>query len=120
MRILLLALGLLAANVQAAPTAKHVDAEIDHLLQSLARSGCQFQRNGNWHSAADARKHLQRKRDYIEKRSAIDSTESFIAQAATQSSMSGKTYQVRCGDAPVQSSKSWLMRELEVYRAARD
>ena len=120
MRIFLLAAAMVAGSAQAAPTPRHVDAEIDHLLQALAQSDCQFQRNGSWHDAADARRHLQRKRDYIEKRAAIASTESFIAQAATQSSMSGKSYQVRCGDAPVQSSKSWLMNELRVYRAARD
>ena len=120
MRTLLLAAMMAASPAHAAQTPKNVDAEIDHLLQSLARSGCAFQRNGSWHDAADARKHLQRKRDYIEKRNAIPSTESFIAQAATQSSMSGKTYQVRCGDGPVQSSKSWLLRELDTFRAARD
>lgn len=120
MRALALAAVLFAASAQAAPTPPQVDAEIDHLLQALASSGCQFQRNGSWHPAVEARTHLQRKRDYLEKRTAIASTESFIAQAATRSSMSGKAYQVRCGDAPLQSSQAWLTNELKVYRAARD
>jgi hypothetical protein len=120
MRALALAAVLFAASVQAAPAPRQVDAEIDHLLDALGRSGCQFQRNGSWHAAAEARSHLQRKRDYLKKRDAITSTEGFIAQAATRSSMSGKSYHVRCGDAPMQSSQAWLTNELRVYRAARN
>lgn len=116
MRKLLLCLLIAGGTVHAAAPAV-ADAEIDHLLLALQESGCEFERNGSWHSAADARKHLQRKRDYLEKRKPIVDTESFIAQAATKSSMSGKPYRVRCGAAAAEPSRTWLMRELESYRA---
>ena len=53
---LLLGLSFLA---QAAPS-EHAKAEITGLMNKLANSGCQFQRNGDWHDAGQARAHLQR------------------------------------------------------------
>lgn len=94
-------------------------SEIDALLGVLARSDCQFQRNGSWHGADAARAHLQRKFDYLYKRAAVATAEQFIALAATRSSISGETYFVRCGgDAPV-ASADWLNAKLQQLRAAR-
>lgn len=90
--------------------------EIDHLLTHLQSSGCQFNRNGDWHDAADAAEHLQKKLNYALDKGAITSAEDFIDQAATQSSMSGKAYQVRCAQAAPQPSGQWLREELERYR----
>ena len=108
----------LAAPSQAAP-APAARQEIAHLIGYLTASGCSFQRNGSWHDAAEAAKHLQRKYDYLLKRDLVASREDFIARAASESSLSGKPYQVRCGaNAPV-ASAAWLKAELAKYRAAR-
>jgi len=92
--------------------------EIAHLIGYLTASGCSFQRNGSWHDAAEAAKHLQRKYDYLLKRDQVSTSEEFIARAASESSISGKPYQVRCGgNAPI-ASAAWLKAELAQYRAA--
>ena len=92
--------------------------EIAHLIGYLTASGCSFQRNGSWHDAADAAKHLQRKYNYLQKRDLVATSEDFIARAASESSLSGKPYQVRCsGNAPV-ASAAWLKAELAKYRRA--
>ncbi|HTT11428.1 MAG TPA: DUF5329 domain-containing protein [Burkholderiaceae bacterium] len=93
-------------------------AEIDALLSVLGASSCQFNRNGSWYSPAEARDHLLRKLEYIDGRGTIESTEQFIELAASESSWSGKAYQVRCGsEAPVES-RQWLMRQLDAIRGA--
>ncbi len=93
--------------------------EIAHLIGYLTASGCSFQRNGSWHDAAEAARHLQRKYDYLQKRDLVATGEDFIARAASESSLSGKPYQVRCGgNAPV-ASAAWLKAELAKYRSAR-
>jgi len=93
--------------------------EITHLIGYLTASGCSFQRNGSWHDAADAARHLQRKYDYLLKRDLVASSEDFIARAASESSLSGKPYQVRCGGNAPLASAAWLKAELAKYRAAR-
>ena len=93
-------------------------AEIDALLSRLEASGCEFNRNGAWHSSAEARAHLLRKLKYLEDRGAVHSAEQFIELAASASSMSGQPYLVRCaGDAPVPSGQ-WLRSQLRSLRAA--
>ncbi len=111
-----LACGLSAA----APAPAPVRAEIDALLARLQASGCQFNRNGTWHSAADARNHLLRKLDYLEDKGKVQSTEQFIALAASGSSSSGKPYKVKCGaEAGGVDSAAWLGSELAAIRAAK-
>jgi hypothetical protein len=102
--------------VQAATPSPATQAEITHLLDYLGRSKCEFYRNGTWHAAADARKHLEKKRDYLLQRSLIGSTEDFIDRAATASSMTGEKYQVRCKPSPAVPSADWLKAELGRYR----
>ena len=41
--------------------------------------------------------HLQRKYDYLLKKSLVDTSEQFIQRAASKSSVSGKPYRVKCG-----------------------
>lgn len=100
----------------AAPTAAPVRAEIDALLNKLQVSGCQFNRNGSWYSGAEAKYHLLRKLDYFEGKGTVQTTEQFIALAASQSSSSGKPYQVKCGNEPAVASAQWLGRELTALR----
>lgn len=97
-----------------APTARD---EIDALLGRLTASGCQFKRNGTWYTAGDARAHLVKKLDYLAGRGAVASAEQFIERAATQSSVSGEAYAVKCGDEPARASSDWLRSELRALRA---
>lgn len=99
-----------------AATPAAVRGEIDALLGKLQSSGCQFKRNGSWHSSQEAREHLMRKFDYLDKRGKFDSVEQFIELAATKSSTSGQAYEVQCAGQPAVSSKAWLMQQLTAIR----
>jgi len=111
-------LSLWACVSAAAPTSVAVRAEIDALLTKLEVSGCQFNRNGGWYSAPEAKGHLLRKLEYIEGRSTIKSTEQFIELAASKSSSSGKAYQVKCGGESAVESKQWLTQQLVAMRGS--
>jgi len=101
----------------AAPTVAPVRAEIDALLARLEASGCRFGRNEEWHAGADARAHLLRKLEYIEKYGTITTTEQFIDAAATKSSVSGTPYVVQCGSAASVPGSAWLAAQLKQLRA---
>lgn len=99
-----------------------VRAEVETLLSGLATSGCQFNRNGTWYDGVTAKAHLLRKLEYLEKKSALNTTEQFISLAASSSSTSGKPYQVRCGKDAAVDSGEWMrnrLRELRAGAAAR-
>ena len=101
----------------AAPAAQPApEAEIARLIAVLGHSGCAFERNGSWYDAAKAKAHLQDKYDYLRKRGLADTTEHFIEQAASNSSLSGKPYHVRCPGEPVQPSADWFRRQLRDLR----
>ncbi len=102
----------------AAPAPAAARAEIDALLSSLAASGCEFNRNGSWHTAAEARDHLLRKLEYLEGKDAVKRAEDFIELAASTSSASGKAYQVRCAGQGAVDSKVWMLARLKVVRAS--
>lgn len=102
----------------AGPVAPPVKSEIDALLSSLSSSGCEFNRNGAWHNSAEAKSHLLRKLDYLEKKNMVQSTEQFIERAAASSSSSGEAYQVKCtGGQPI-DSKAWMLAQLKVIRSS--
>jgi hypothetical protein len=111
---------LLAAAAQgaalAAPDAR-AQAEIAHLLDYVATPGCQFNRNGSWHEGTEARSHLKKKYDYLLKRDLVTNAESFIVGAATESSMSGKPYLVKCGAGQPVASAVYMKEELARFRA---
>jgi hypothetical protein len=118
-RVVFLFLACIAfAQSLAAPLPPAARAEIDGLLLRLEASKCEFQRNGTWHSATEAKSHLLVKLKYLEDRGMVDNAEQFIERAATQSSLSGQPYQVRCpGTAPL-TSRAWLLSQLQLMRAA--
>lgn len=119
MRPLTLAvLFLLCALPLEAATPPGVRAEIDALLGSLEKSGCEFNRNGSWYSGAAAKQHILRKLEYFEGKNAVQSTEEFIDLAATTSSSSGKPYLVKCGSAAPIESRVWLNTRLAALRSA--
>ena len=113
-----LAVACLAAGGAAAQTTPAARAEIDRLLDRLVASGCQFERNGMWHDATEAKAHLLRKLAYVEGKVAVRSAEQFISQVAAGSSTTGADYAVRCGKAPPIASKAWLTAELAALRSA--
>ncbi len=110
--LLLVAFGIASAHAPSAATTR----EIASLFASLTTSGCEFNRNGTWYSAAKAADHLKRKYDYLLRKDLVDSAESFIARAAAESSRSGKAYQVRCPGKAALDSKAWFQNELLRYR----
>lgn len=95
------------------PVTADTTEEVQFLLTFIEKSGCKFIRNGSEHSAEDARKHIERKYDYLGDR--IESADEFIRKAASKSSFSGKVYKVECGDQKI-SSEQWLTTALQDYR----
>ena len=113
---------LLAAGLEPAGAGRalpQASQEIGRLLSFVEDSGCTFIRNGSEYPAAEARAHLQKKLDYLERRDLVASSEDFIERAATQSSLSGKPYQVRCAT-QTRNSADWLNQELRRLRQAPD
>lgn len=111
--ILLLALPGLALAAAPAPVTQQ---EIGHLFGYLKTSGCEFNRNGSWHTGEEAVAHLNKKYDYLARRGLVTTAEDFIERAASQSSMSGKPYLVKCGASPQAHSGAWFRAELAKYR----
>lgn len=115
--VLFSVLAVLATMVRASALSPVAHAEIAALLDGLARSDCEFYRNGSWYAGARAASHLQRKLDYLDNRDLVATADAFIALGASKSSMSGEVYQVRCpGEAAVPSAE-WLNRKLAQIRA---
>lgn len=118
-RIPALALALLAGLATAQAPAPSATREIEGLFAALAASGCEFQRNGRWYDATRATKHLRRKFDWLRERDLVPDAESFIARAATGSSLSGTPYRVKCGEAAPRASADWFGEQLRQVRAGR-
>jgi hypothetical protein len=108
----------LACVAQAGTLSPTARVEIAALLNRLETSGCQFNRNGTWYAATDARAHLQRKLDYLENRGLVESAEQFIDRGASTSSMTGQAYLVKCGSEQPVESQAWLRTQLRALRAA--
>jgi len=102
----------LAALAQDAAAKK----EIDYLIAHLQTSGCEFNRNGSWYDAASAVSHIQRKYAYLLDHKLVPTTEAFIERAASESSMSGKPYLVKCPGQSEVRSGDWFRAELRRYR----
>ena len=107
-----------AIAATAAPLSPGARTEIDGLLVRLAASGCEFNRNGTWYTAAEAKSHLLQKLKYFEDQGKVETTEQFIELAASGSSMSGQPYLVRCGNSVPVESGQWLRSELKDLRSA--
>jgi hypothetical protein len=101
-------------HAEALPSSAKV--EIEYLIAHLGGSSCQFNRNGSWYSAPEAVAHINKKYQYLVGKNQLSTTESFIEKAATASSMSGKSYQVKCENQPVVLSAVWFSNALHLYR----
>jgi hypothetical protein len=73
-------------------------------------------RNNKEYDAAQARAHITRKYEHVKTR--ISSAEQFITYAASESSITGKKYEVTCGETTM-LSREWLEKELRSFREAR-
>lgn len=93
-------------------------AEIHYLISQMRDSDCRFNRNGIWYKAERAAAHIESKYEKLLKMGLVDNTEQFIERAASESSMSGKPYRVRCGEAKPVHSGEWFGEQLREYRAA--
>jgi len=117
MRITLLLIAiLLSFTSYAADSKDEMGKEIMHLFNYLKNADCEFNRNGKWYDAKEAAKHINKKYRYLDRKDLINSTEQFIDQAASKSSMSGKSYMVKCGKSEPIKSSVWFKRELSNFR----
>ena len=111
-RVLVLMI-LLTGPIAAALADTAADTEIRALIQAVAESGCEFNRNGSLHSAEAAAEHLELK--YSRGKRYANSAEAFIDRLASKSSWSGKPYQMVC-DGEEQPAGDWLTATLEEFR----
>jgi hypothetical protein len=111
-RVLVLMI-LLTGPIAAAFADTAADTEIRALIQAVAESGCEFNRNGSVHSAEAAADHLELK--YSRGKRYAHSAEACIERLASKSSWSGKPYQMVC-DGEEQPAGDWLTATLEEFR----
>ncbi len=112
-------MALAAPLVAGAAPSPSVQQEVDYLLAYVETSGCEFYRNGSWSDAKAAQGHIRTKYDYLARRDKIGTAQDFIANAASESSLSGIPYQVRCGVKPPVLSRVWLSEALARFRERR-
>ncbi|MBK9339228.1 MAG: DUF5329 family protein [Rhodoferax sp.] len=69
-------------------------------------------------SGTAPKKHLTTatKYKYLQDKDLVPTAEKFIERAATESSLSGKAYQIKCADGVVQPSAPWFQAILLKYR----
>ena len=112
-----LVLGLLLVPAARAEPPTGVQIEVNFLLGYVEGSGCEFFRNGSWHDSKAAQAHLRDKYKYLVARNLVNTTEQFIERAATESSLSGQAYEIRCNGGARKTSSQWLHDELARFRA---
>jgi len=97
--------------LQAADTTEH---EVRLLIDAIAASHCDFNRNGRQHTAEEAAAHLELKYARAGKR--IDSADEFITRLGSSSSFTGKPYLMSCEGDTLPAGK-WMIDALEQIRA---
>ncbi len=85
-------------------------------MDYVGKSGCSFCRNGSWYDAHKAREHLELKYRYLCSRKDVASAEEVIDLIASRSSMSGRPYEIKCGEAAPVFTGDWLRQELTRFR----
>jgi len=91
-------------------------SEVNHLLDFVDQSGCDFYRNGSWYNSKRASTHLRFKYQALAAANRTVTAEEFIAKAATASSLTGQAYAVRCPAELIEPCDAWLSTELTRYR----
>ncbi|HRH76295.1 MAG TPA: DUF5329 domain-containing protein [Cellvibrionaceae bacterium] len=92
------------------------EREINALILAIEQSGCQFIRNGDSHSAAEAAEHLRLK--YRKGKAYAKTAEEFIDNLASQSSLTKSPYYLITPQGEKITSQVWLQQELKRLRAA--
>ncbi len=93
-----------------------VDEEVRLLIDSVAQSGCIFERNGSSYVAGDAADHLALK--FRRGKKYAKTTENFIDRLASKSSLSGNPYHIDCPGQDKMTSGDWLHHKLTSLRQA--
>lgn len=93
------------------------EAKIEFLLQTLATSGFQFERNGSRHTAKEAEAHLRQKYETAKKSWFAPPKEEwtailFIEKVGSKSSLTGSPYFVLFPDGSRLSAESWFHQKL--------
>jgi hypothetical protein len=112
---LVMAATLWSPLAQAEPPVK-VRNEVNLLLGYIADSGCEFYRNGTWYNSGEAVSHLRNKYKYLADNDLVSTTEQFIERGASESSISGKPYRIRCAGGTPVNSQPWLREKLAELR----
>ena len=112
---LMLSLVLIAGSIATPHADSDADTEIRALIQAVAESECEFNRNGSLYSAETAAEHLELK--YSRGKRYADSAEAFIERLASTSSWSGEPYQMIC-DGETQPAGDWLTSTLTTIRSS--
>jgi hypothetical protein len=102
-----------ASQIQAKADAD-ATLEINYLIDFVASSGCQFNRNGKAHDPEGAAEHLRLK--FRNGGKYVDTAEHFIDRLASESSWTGWDYTVDCEDENFPTGP-WLHEALKNYRA---
>ena len=105
---------LLLISLLALPAWADSTAEINHLINYVKTTKCQYIRNGKIHTGKEGAKHIQSK--YHHYKDEIKTTEDFIRLSATKSMMSGEKYYIKCAGSPKVESAKLLESELKKYR----
>ena len=95
-----------AAAAPAASAADTLEAQVNALIQAVAKSDATFIRNGDANTGAAASKHMRAKYDHF--KDEIKTTDDFIRLAGTKSLLSGKPYLVKTKDGKEQRLDAWL------------
>lgn len=104
----------LAVAVRASGLSPVENARIEYLLSAVASlQGAQFIRNGVSYDANTAVEHLRLKLRAAGSR--VSTAEDFIRHCATESSVSGKPYEIRFADGSVLPSAVFLQQKLEEF-----
>jgi len=89
-------------------------SEIDHLLATIKKTQCTYLRNGSSYTGVEAFEHINKK--YIYYIDDIQSAEDFIRLSASESSMTGRPYYIKCPGEENVKSAVWLQKVLDKYR----
>ena len=107
----------LTADAGVASANDQLEGTINYLLTYVKNSDCIFIRNGKEYTAKEAVAHILRKYEHF--RDEIKTAEDFIRLTASKSLMTGKPYWIKTIDGKKIKSENWLLKALELYRAAR-
>jgi len=115
---LIVLVGLMVSGTQVASNQIEVTRqEIDHLLNFVANTDCQYDRNGSIHSGPEARDHINKKYQYYRKK--VETAEDFVKYSATKSKISGRKYKIRCAGTEEKNASDWLLEELQAFRESQ-